>query len=216
MSQGRTDPEAAPALLPAPEGWAAALETVGRQGHAHLDLLDGEGCRHLLAACAGLSYRVARPLVGTAGREVRQDFELTMEIPQPHPLRALAVALEAAVGAAAAGLRPNPLPEGLVFNDLIVQRYHRGSRGITPHRDHLRYTGLVVLVTLVGSADFFVCADRSGAQAVSLPARPGRAILLAAPGFAGGRERPFHFVSAVREPRISLGIRQDSRPGEPT
>ncbi len=196
--------------------WVEALAAVAAQGHAHLPLLEAEDCRLLLASCDSLPYRIARPLVGPEGRRVRQDFELTMDIPEPHSIRELAAALGDAVTAAAAVIQPNPLPDGIDFNDLIVQRYPKGSLGITPHRDHLRYTGLVILVTLVGNARFYICADRSGRDPVEIPAAPGGAILLAAPGFAGGKERPFHFLDSVTLPRVSLGIRHDTRPGEPT
>ncbi len=195
--------------------FAQALEGVEARGFADLPLLASAECQTLMESCEGLNYRLARPLVGSAGREVRQDFDLTMSIPEPHPIRDLAAALDQVAVAGSRLLQPDPLPEGIVFNDLIVQRYPKGSQGITPHRDHIRYTGLVVLITLVGSARFFCCADRSGGDAVEIPAPPGGAILLAAPGFAGRKERPFHFLSEVSEARVSLGIRQDTRPGVP-
>ncbi len=196
-------------------GVAEALTRVEESGYAGLSLIAEAECRTLLAACEELPFRLARPLVGAAGREVRQDFELTMAIPKPHPIRDLAAALDRAVAAGANLLDPNPLADGIVFNDLIVQRYRAGSQGITPHRDHIRYTGLVILVVLKGRGRFFVCADRAGSDAVEIPAPAGGAILLAAPGFAGGKQRPFHFLKDVRTPRVSLGIRQDTRPGEP-
>src|SRR5690606_31753207 len=124
--------------------YARALDQVMREGAAFLPWLGAADTARLLQSCAeGLTYRAARPLVGTAGREVRQDFELTMEIPPAHPLRAVARQLTAATLAALESMTPNPLPQGLEFNDLIVQRYAPGSAGITPHRDHLRYVGLV-------------------------------------------------------------------------
>ncbi|MEQ8655182.1 MAG: hypothetical protein RIC87_22155 [Kiloniellales bacterium] len=196
--------------------FAEGLEKVKARGFADLPLLAAAECAQILKGCEDLPYRRARPLVGSAGREVHQDFDLTFEIPRPHPICDLAASLDRVVCAAADMLDPSPLPEGIVFNDLIVQRYPAGSQGITPHRDHLRYTGLVILVTLTGRAGFYVCADRSGADAVEIPAPPGGAILLAAPGFADGSVRPFHFLDRVSAPRISLGFRQDTRPGEPT
>lgn len=216
MSQTASDATASLALLPDTAAWRLALRTVMACGHAHLPLLPPSATAVLLESCSGLRYRAARPLVGAAGREVSQDFDLTMEIPEGHAIRDLAARLDAAVKAAAAGLEPDPLPAGFRFNDLIVQRYPEGSRGISPHRDHLRYSGLVVLITLCGAAPFHVCDDRSGAGAKELAMPPGGAVLLAAPGFAGGRSRPFHFLGAVTQPRISLGIRHDTRPGEPT
>lgn len=203
-------------LLPDVPRMAAALaETAARDG-AFLPLLDEAARLDLLRSTEGLRYRPARPLVGPAGREVRQDFELTMTIPEPHPLRDLAGALTDLILRAAATLAPNPLPQGLLLNDLIVQRYHAGSAGITPHRDHIRYVGLVALVTLEGQARFLLCDDRGGANPRPIGLAPGGLTLMRAPGFAGRHDRPFHCVIEVTEPRVSLGLRQDTRPGEPT
>ncbi|MEO1193542.1 MAG: hypothetical protein AAFY02_17405 [Pseudomonadota bacterium] len=202
-------------LCPEETEWDAALAAVARKGHAGLPLLNQTACDRLLASTEDLTYRQARPLVGGSGREVRQDFDLTMAIPDPHPIRDLAAALSQAISCAAARLDPSPLPAGVAFNDLIVQRYPQGSQGITPHRDHLRYQGIVVLVTLEGAARFFVCDDRSGANPVEILAPAGGAILLTAPGFADKPDRPFHFLAEVTKPRVSLGIRYDTRPGEP-
>ncbi len=203
-------------LLATPADFAAALEETRLRDAASLPLLDPAGTAALLGSCDTLDYRSARPLVGPAGRQVRQDFELTMAIPPEHPLRLLAARL-AAVAAAACALMPqDPLPQGLLFNDLIVQRYPVGSAGITPHRDHLRYVGLVVLVTLAGSADLVLCSDREGSDPRRFPMAPGVATLMRAPGFDGQGLRPFHRVTDLDEPRVSIGLRHDTRPGEPT
>lgn len=208
-------------LQATPADFAAALAATGREDAASLPLLDPSGVAALLASTRSLDYRAARPLVGGEGREVRQDFELTMEIPEGHPVRGLADALTALANAARALLPEDPLPAavlpgGLRFNDLIVQRYGPGSAGITPHRDHLRYVGLVVLVTLAGEADLVLLSDRQGSDPRRFPMAPGVATLMRAPGFGGSPERPFHRVTDLREPRVSIGLRHDTRPGEPT
>lgn len=198
------------------EACAVALQEVVHNGAGFLPWLDLRQTAAMAEACAGLAYRAARPLVGTAGREVRQDFELTMDIPQAHPLRDLAAALTDLTLAALARMAPNPLPQGLVYNDLIVQRYAAGSAGITPHRDHIRYVGLVALVTLAGDARFFLCDDRAGSNPREFGMAPGGITLMRAPGFAGRDERPFHCVTEICQPRLSLGLRHDTRPGQPT
>ena len=203
--------------LPSPlDALAAALVEVEHAGAAFLPWLDAATTAFFLRSCDSLDYRDARPLVGAAGREVRQDFELTMDIPRGHALRGLAAALTEMTLAALTRLTPNPLPRGLVFNDLIVQRYAAGSAGITPHRDHIRYIGLVALVTLAGDARFFLCDDRAGANPREFGMAPGGITLMRAPGFPGEPQRPFHYVTAIRQPRVSLGLRHDTRPGEPT
>ena len=212
-------------LLAGLAAFAAALEATRRDDAASLPLLDEAATAALLAACDGLSYRAAQPLVGGEGRKVRQDFELTMTIPYSHPVRLLASALGALANAARGRLVADPLPpdalpdgalaEGIRFDDLIVQRYPPGSAGITPHRDHIRYVGLVVLVTLAGHADLVLCSDRSGSDPRRFPMAPGVATLMRAPGFAGSPTRPFHKVTDLREPRVSIGLRHDTRPGEP-
>jgi alkylated DNA repair dioxygenase AlkB len=119
------------------------------------------------------------------------------------------MALEDLVARALARLDPPPLPAPPPLNDLVVQRYAVGSRGITPHRDHLRYRDLVALVNLAGRARFFICADRSGRDAREIPLPPGSVLLMRAPDFAGRSDRPFHMLSEVTETRISLGLRHD-------
>jgi len=203
-------------LLPRPVEFAAALRAVARDDAASLPLLDSGAIAALLESCDGLAYRAARPLVGAAGQQVRQDFELTMTIPEGHPIRALAAGLTTLTNQALPTLAPDPLPGGLDYNDLIVQRYDAGSAGITPHRDHLRYVGLVALVTLAGTADLVLCDDRAGSNPRRFPMAPGMVTLMRAPGFGGRPERPFHAVTDLREPRVSLGLRHDTRPGEPT
>lgn len=162
----------------------------------------------LLAEARTLPYRPARPLVGEAERAVAQDFELTEQVPAGGAIADLARALERRL----LRLQGPWLEPDFTLNDLIAQRYPAGSRGITPHRDHLRYRSLVVLTTLVGAARLFLCADRAGSAAAEIDIAPGRLVLMRAPGYAGQAERPFHFLKEVASERISLGLRHDTRP----
>jgi hypothetical protein len=200
-------------LLPTPKQLAEALAATARDDAASLPLLHAEATRRLLRACKSLPYRAARPLVGAAGQEVRQDFELSVDIGPEDPLRRLARALTDVTNAALALLPAGLLPGGIDYNDLIVQRYQAGSAGITPHRDHIRYIGLVALVTFAGTADLLLCADRAGSNPRAFPMAPGVLTLMRAPGFGGRNDRPFHCVAALQEPRVSLGLRHDTRPG---
>jgi len=96
-----------------------------------------------------------------------------------------------------------------------VRHLRRFFEHITPHRDHVRYVGLVVIVQMSGDGRFGLCADRSGAGARVLDAGPGDAILMRAPGFGGSKNRPFHFLDGITVERYSLGIRSD-KTVEPT
>jgi len=195
-----------------PDVLADAFERLAREDAVSLPLLDPLQCRPLLAAAEALPYRRATPLIGEGDREVRQDFELSTEIPSGSPFHILAAALENLIARALQRLQPPPLDAPPPLNDLIVQRYPVGSAGITPHRDHIRYRDLVAIVTLAGRARFFVCADRSGRDAREVDLPPGGLLLMRAPGFAGRRDRPFHMLSEVSERRVSLGLRHDTRP----
>jgi hypothetical protein len=196
-------------LLSGPDEIAAALARLAAEDAVSLPLLGPEACAPLVAAAEALSYRQARPVVGEGERQVLQDFEICMNPEPMTPFHDLAKALEDLVARGLARLDPPPLPAPPPLNDLVVQCYPVGSRGITPHRDHLRYRDLVALVNLAGRARFFICADRSGRDAREIPLPPGSVLLMRAPGFAGRSDRPFHMLSEVTETRISLGLRHD-------
>lgn len=193
------------------EALAAALIRLKSTDAVVLPLLSGPARRRLVRAAAGLRYRPARPEFGSGERLVRQEFELCTDFAPDSLFHACASALGRALDDALARLDPPPLARPFAFNDLIVQRYLPGVLGITPHRDHLRYVGLVALVTLSGGARFGLCDDRSGRGARPLTPPPGSLLLLRAPGFAGRRDRPFHYLSDVTEERVSLGLRQEAR-----
>ncbi|MEE8500845.1 MAG: hypothetical protein V3S27_09760 [Kiloniellales bacterium] len=208
------DPFAADYRL-APETLAMALgralARLGEEDAVSLPLLGLRARRRLIGATAHLPFRSVRSAIGEGARAVRQDFEICMSIPERSLLRVFAGALERLVEDALARLDPAPLAGPFRFNDLVVQRYPKGSFGITAHRDHVRYQGLVAVVTLAGAARFFVCAERSGRGAREVPCPPGDLLLMRAPGFAGRDDRPFHYLSDVTQPRLALGLRHDLR-----
>ena len=146
---------------------------------------------------------------------MRQDFDVALDFPPDSPFRSLAAALGAQLREALSLAPCLDEPAGFRLNDLILQRYRRGSFGITPHRDHVGYRGLVAIITLSGAAPFFVCADRAGRAAREIPAPPGHLLLMRAPGYGAPRPRPFHFLGTVTEARLSLGLRYDSRRDAP-
>ncbi len=212
--QSQTQAEAAAFdrhLIATPAEVARSLARLAEEDAAALDLLSPQCCADLLAASAELSYREARPVIGEGEREVHQDFEICMPVPDGSPFHDCRDALERLLGRALKVMPAPPLTVPPRLNDLVVQRYPAGSRGITAHRDHLCYRDLVAIVTLAGQARFFVSTDRSGdnAREVSIP--PGSVLLMRAPGFAGRDDRPFHFLNDVGEERVCLGLRHDVR-----
>jgi len=205
---GRAGP---PALRARADAMAAALDQVAREDAAVLPVLTPAACRAFVDSAADLSFRAAKPVIGEGERAVYQGFDICLSIPRPHRLWALTEAVERLVADALAAMDPAPL-EALALNDLVLQRYPPGARGITPHRDHVRYVGLVVLVQLSGDGRFGLCAARSGAGTRVLEAGPGDAILMRAPGFAGSGHRPFHFLDGIGAERYSLGMRSERAP----
>ena len=199
---------ALPTLCADAHAMAAALDRVARADAAVLPLLAPAACRPFVESGADLPFRKSKPVMGEGERAVYQDFDICLTIPRPHPLWRLASAVDGLIAAALDVMQAPPL-EDFRINDLVLQRYAPGARGITPHRDHVRYVGLVAIVQLSGDGRFGLCAERSGAGTRALEAGPGDAILMRAPGFAGSKGRPFHFLDGITAERYSLGMRCD-------
>ncbi len=189
---------------------AGALRRLSQEPATVLPLLAPAACRAAIASSADLAFRGAKPVVGEGERAVHQDFVLCLSIPADHFLWRLAEAVERTVQDALAAMARPPLAR-FPIDDLAIQRYPSGSRGITPHRDHVRYRGLVVIIQLSGDGAFGICDDRSRRGARTLAARPGDGILMVAPGFGGRRDRPFHFLEGITAERYSFGMRSTHR-----
>jgi len=189
---------------------AHAIRTLEQGDAIALPWLDMQTCQSLREAAGALPFRKARPIVGETERAVFQDFDICMAIPVDHPLHALRRASEAALQSALAAITPAPLAGPFRLNDLVVQRYPAGSAGISPHKDHVRYTGLVAIVLLAGDGVFSVCAERSGAGDRPIAAQPGDLILMRAPGLFDRRDRPFHRLRDITIERLTVGLRHDS------
>lgn len=94
------------------------------------------------------------------------------------------------------------------FNDLSLQKYARGSIGVTPHKDGKSRINLICIFILTGKAEFGLCEDRNASNPIFLDTTPGNVIILRAPGFFHSTFQPFHFVRNVTEERIVFGLRQ--------
>lgn len=200
-------------VLADPDLLAAAIARLVREDAVSLPLLPPEACTALVEEGRALTLRPARPVVGEGAAAVYQDFELTMDIPPGSRFRGLAAALEDLIAAASGRIDPPPLDGPFRINDLVLQRYPAGGRGITPHRDHMRYAGLVAIVVLAGRGRFSVCANRAGDDAREIASLPGNLVLMRGPGLFGRSDRPFHMLSNVAVERWSFGMRHDTRAG---
>jgi len=139
---------------------------------------------------------------------VRQRFASCIEFSEDSQFPKLKLAFETAVINQFAELDESPISETLNFNEMVLQRYTPGRLGISPHRDQKRCRNLIAAFTLVGRAKFCVCDDRHGNNSREINSEPGSVIILRAGGFAGQDVRPFHFISDIREQRISFALRQ--------
>ncbi len=186
----------------------AVLADLGSLGATSVRCL-GEGYRRRLAREAMRhAYRPGAAVVGSGDRVVRQDLAVADEILEGGAFGELRDAFQRLMDRLLAEVDRYPFESRLCFNEMVLQKYERGSIGITPHRDHATYVNLVCIFTLAGRGRFAVASDRSGRDARFLDAAPGSVILMRAPGFRGERCRPFHLVRDIDETRYVFGLRQ--------
>ncbi len=155
-----------------------------------------------------LNWRTARQMVGDG---VHQDFQICLPAPRRAALGQLADLLEDHLGEISSQ-QPGLFDGPVLFNDLAVQHYLPGSKGIGIHRDGARYRNLVCIATLAGQSRFLIAGDRQGTKMTVLDDSPGQLVLLAAPGFSGladPKKRPLHAVDQVTGGRLSLGLRHE-------
>lgn len=164
----------------------------------------------LLETALEYTFVKREEVVGPA--KVRQDLSAADVFPPESPLLSLRDAWQSLLKRKLSELPERDLfSSPLQLNDLSIQRYEVGSKGITPHMDAKSCINLVSVFVLTGNCQFGICQDRSGTNPIALDARPGNVLLLRAPGFRGSDFRPFHFVTDIQGPRITVGIRQETK-----
>ncbi len=200
-------------LLPSAEDLGEAIARLIREDAVSLPVIGERYREMLLAESVNLPYRPARPVVGAPERQVLQDFEICMPIPADGLLGQFARTLNALTRQALQDLEADSCPQPFEYNDLVMQRYEPGSQGISAHRDHVRYEGIVSLVILSGDATFEICRDRSGDSGREIPSPPGSILMMRGYRFAGLQDRPFHLLRDIRSRRVSFGLRYDTQDG---
>ena len=195
---------------------AAAMEETRRIGAGTVRGALAPEARHgLVAALDSATFERAPERVG----DVRQDFDLVVmkpglaaAAPALSPLLALAEEYAALLRAQAMSL-DEPWLADFMPTDIHVQRYGRGSAGISAHRDSRRFIKLISVFSLGSPAEFRLFRDRRGSPLRRYQLDCGDLLLLRAPGFA---ERPsagpLHSVlGPTDEVRYSITLRMEQQ-----
>lgn len=163
----------------------------------------------LISIVDALPRRSAKPITGPQKNPVRQDFDLCYNVPPENPTWTMAKRLEELikVGMRNTGLNGH---EVFKFNDLIVQYYPPQSKGITPHRDNVRYRLIIAILILSGDGNFCICENRDGEGARIIPAETGDLLLMAGSELARETLGPLHFLRDVTQERRTIGLRYDA------
>jgi hypothetical protein len=185
------------------------LEELSSVGATSVRLLDEDFRVALLKEAQDYDYEPEDEIVGSGDRVVRQQVSSFDDFPEDSGYVLLKNSFQDLLEQLVAQLGTNPFEAALGFNSMVLQRYEESAIGITPHRDGLSFINLVCVVVIGGWGSYYVCSDRSGKDSIKIDASPGNVIFMRAPGFLGSEdERPFHYVTDIREPRYTFGLRQ--------
>ena len=196
-------------FLPRNLDTASILKDLSSLGATSIRLLDEDFRVALLKEAQDYTYEPEDEIVGSGGRVVRQQLSSFEDFPKDSAYILLKNSFQDLLEERLARLGTYPFEMALGFNSMVLQRYEEGSIGITPHRDGLSYINLVSVFVIGGQGSFYVCFDRSGNDSIEIDASPGNVIFMRAPGFLGSEDnRPFHYVTDIREPRYTFGLRQ--------
>jgi hypothetical protein len=187
---------------------AKILEALVYIGATSVRILHEDFRTSLLKEAEGYLYKREDEIVGSGDRMVRQQVGSCCNFIDGSKYMLLMTAFQALLDECLAGREAYPFGTHLSFNSMVLQKYEKGSLGITPHRDRLSYINLVCIFMLEGRGRFFICSDRSGSTAREIDTAPGTVVLMRAPGFSGAKDRPFHYVTDIQETRYTFGLRQ--------
>lgn len=184
------------------------LDGLESTGAASSAILNEDFRKCLIDEAESYDYRPEDEIVGSGDRIVRQQVESFVNFRGESKYILLRRQFQKLLDGMFRDLDVYPFDTPLNLNTMALQKYTKGSIGITPHRDGLRYINLVCIFIIGGTGRFFVCADRFGRGSREIYTSPGRVVILRAPGFMGSGDRPFHFVTDIQETRYTFGLRQ--------
>ena len=186
-----------------------AVHELIRNGGTAFPLLPEERRIALVHAAEKCTYEKQPTIVGP--HKVREELSSCSAFEEGSPFIALAEEIADLLNGKLMQAATNPFGTRMVgFNEMSLQKYDRGSIGITPHKDNRSSVDLILVLTLKGRGDVFLCADREGTDRRKLPIAPGAIMLLRGPGFLGSSKRPFHYVTNITEERIVFGMRNNA------
>lgn len=187
---------------------AQLVERLTNVGAASFPIIANRFRRTLHAEAERCQYVREAEVVGTGANIVRQQLEACECIRPSDGAMLLKFAFLALMERSLDESPIYPFSSPLDLNACVLQRYQRGSIGITPHRDGLRFVNLVCIFVIAGRGRFYICADRAGNAPREISAPPGNVILMRAPGFLAAGERPFHYVADIQDTRLTFALRQ--------
>jgi hypothetical protein len=189
------------------------LEKLSSVGATSVEILDEDFRLALLREAEAYVYEPEDEVVGRGDRVVRQQVSSSSGFSNGSRFVLLKNSFHDLLERCLAESGCYPFQTTLNFDSMVLQRYEEGSIGITPHKDGLRFVNLVCVFVIGGRGRFYVCSDRSGRDAREIDASPGNVILMRAPGlFTLEGNRPFHYVTDIRETRYTFGLRQKKGP----
>ena len=163
--------------------------------------------RALLDEAKKYPLRPARNTVGTGQNQVHQDMLLQDQLKADSLFSELVSEFQQLFDEAIDSLEL--FSSQVVFNDVMIQMYAKGSGGITPHRDRTDYRHIICLFVLQGHGRFYISDDRKKSNQLEIANLPGDVLLMPGPGFIGLDERPFHYLEDITEERWIFGLRHD-------
>jgi hypothetical protein len=185
------------------------------QGGAAFPLISRERCAALACTARQCTYEKQPTTAGKYG--VREELSSCTEFAEKSPFVTLAKEITDFINDKLSLADNKPFDEQPVhFNEISLQKYPKGSLGITPHRDHRCYTSLILVLIVQGKGDVFLCADREKTSSRKLPTEEGTLTILRAPGYFGSSLRPFHYVTNITEERIVFGMRHNDKKIRPS
>jgi hypothetical protein len=189
------------------------VEELSLLGATSVRILDEDFRTALLEEAEDYVYEPKDELVGSGNRSVTQQVSSFRGFPNGSRYVLLRNSFQDLLELCLAELGSYPFEMSLSFDSMVLQRYQKGSIGITPHKDGLSYINLVCVFVIGGQGRFYVCSNRSGSDAREIDASPGNVIVMRAPGLFGPEDnRPFHFVTDIKATRYTFGLRQKRKP----
>ena len=157
-------------------------------------------------------YSPEEEIAGSGEKIVRQQMSSFEEFPEQSKFITLKNSFQELLVDNLSNLNPYPFEQRLQFNSMSLQKYEKGSLGITPHRDGFKYKNIICNFNIGGRGRFFICSDRSGRDSREIEFATRSILIMRAPGFKGSDIRPFHYVTDIKETRYVFGLRQKVLP----